>query len=223
MSREVTHYDAIVVGSGMTGGWAAKELTQLGLRTLVLEAGRPISPELDAREHVAPFQMPFRGLGDRRAIEARQSVQQRSVTFDEMSHQFWTDDIDNPYSTSDTRKFDWFRARQVGGKSIIWGRQTYRMSDLDFEANARDGIAVDWPIRYVDIAPWYDVVEKFIGVSGKAEGLPQLPDGAFLPPMDMNCVEQHVRDKVAARYGRERVVTIGRAAVLTEVHNGRAP
>ena len=223
MSREITSYDAIVVGSGMTGGWAAKELTQLGLRTLVLEAGRPITPERDAREHVAPFEMPYRGLGDRRAVEARQSVQQRSVTFDEMSHQFWTDDIDNPYSTSDTRKFDWFRARQVGGKSIIWGRQTYRMSDLDFEANARDGIAVDWPIRYADIAPWYDVVEKFIGVSGKAEGLPQLPDGAFLPPMDMNCVEQHVRDKVAARYGRERVVTIGRSAVLTAVHNGRAP
>ena len=223
MSREITSYDAIVVGSGMTGGWAAKELTQRGLRTLVLEAGRPITPECDAREHVAPFEMPYRGLGDRRAVEARQSVQQRSVTFDEMSHQFWTDDIDNPYSTSDTRKFDWFRARQVGGKSIIWGRQTYRMSDLDFEANARDGIAVDWPIRYADIAPWYDVVEKFIGVSGKAEGLPQLPDGAFLPPMDMNCVEQHVRDKVAARYGRERVVTIGRAAVLTELHHGRAP
>ena len=223
MSREITHYDAIVVGSGMTGGWAAKELTQLGLRTLVLEAGRPITPERDAHEHVAPFEMPYRGLGDRRAVEARQSVQQRSVTFDEMSHQFWTDDIDNPYSTSDTRKFDWFRARQVGGKSIIWGRQTYRMSDLDFEANARDGIAVDWPIRYADIAPWYDVVEKFIGVSGKAEGLPQLPDGVFLPPMDMNCVEQHVRDKLAARYGRERVLTIGRSAVLTEVHNGRAP
>ena len=223
MTREVTHFDAIVVGSGMTGGWAAKELTQLGLRTLVLDAGRPISPERDAREHVPPFQMPFRGLGDRRAVEARQPVQQRSVTFDEMSHQFWTDDVDNPYSTTEARRFDWFRARQVGGKSIIWGRQAYRMSDLDFEANARDGIAVDWPIRYADIAPWYDVVEKFIGVSGSAEGLPQLPDGSFLPAMAMNCVEQHVKKRVAARYGRERVVTIGRAAVLTTPLNGRAP
>ena len=180
MSREVTAYDAIVVGSGMTGGWAAKELTQLGLRTLVLDAGRPITPEIDAREHVAPFQMPFRGLGDKRAVETRQSVQQRSVSFDEMSHQFWADDLDNPYETpTDARRFDWFRARQVGGKSIIWGRQTYRMSDLDFEANARDGIAVDWPVRYADIAPWYDVVERFIGVSGKSEQLPQLPVGAF--------------------------------------------
>jgi choline dehydrogenase-like flavoprotein len=223
MSREVTHYDAIVVGSGMTGGWAAKELTQLGLRTLVLEAGRPISPEADAREHVAPFQMPFRGLGDRRAVEARQAVQQRSVSFDEMSHRFWTDDIDNPYSTTEAKKFDWFRARQVGGKSIIWGRQTYRMSDLDFEANAKDGIAVDWPIRYADIAPWYDIVEKFIGVSGKAERLPQLPDGAFLPPMELNCVEQHVQAMIAAKYGRERVMTIGRVAVLTAMHNNRAP
>ena len=223
MTREVTHFDAIVVGSGMTGGWAAKELTQLGLRTLVLDAGRPISPERDAREHVPPFQMPFRGLGDRRAVEARQPVQQRSVTFDEMSHQFWADDVDNPYSTTEARRFDWFRARQVGGKSIIWGRQAYRMSDLDFEANARDGIAVDWPIRYADIAPWYDVVEKFIGVSGSAEGLPQLPDGSFLPAMAMNCVEQHVKTRVAARYGRERVVTIGRAAVLTTPLNGRAP
>ena len=223
MTRELTHFDAIVIGSGMTGGWAAKELTQLGLRTLVLDAGRPISPERDAREHVAPFQMPFRGLGDRRAVEARQPVQQRSVTFDEMSHQFWADDVDNPYSTTEARRFDWFRARQVGGKSIIWGRQAYRMSDLDFEANARDGIAVDWPIRYADIAPWYDIVEKFIGVSGSAEGLPQLPDGSFLPAMAMNCVEQHVKTRVAARYGRERVVTIGRAAVLTTPLNGRAP
>jgi choline dehydrogenase-like flavoprotein len=223
MTREITHFDAIVVGSGMTGGWAAKELTQLGLRTLVLDAGRPIIPERDAREHVPPFQMPFRGLGDRRLVDARQSVQQRSVTFDEMSHQFWIDDVDNPYSTTEGRRFDWFRARQVGGKSIIWGRQAYRMSDLDFEANARDGIAVDWPIRYTDIAPWYDVVEKFIGVSGAAEGLSQLPDGSFLPAMPMNCVEQHVKQRVAARYGRERVVTIGRAAVLTTVHNDRAP
>ncbi len=224
MSREVTTYDAIVVGSGMTGGWAAKELTQLGLRTLVLDAGRPITPEIDAREHVAPFQMPFRGLGDKRAVEARQSVQQRSVSFDEMSHQFWADDIDNPYETpTDARRFDWFRARQVGGKSIIWGRQTYRMSDLDFEANSRDGIAVDWPVRYADIAPWYDVVERFIGVSGQAEQLPQLPDGAFLPPMELNCVERHVQSRIAVKYGRERVLTIGRAAVLTALTNGRAP
>ena len=223
MSAPVTHFDAIVVGSGMTGGWAAKELTARGLRTLVLEAGRPVSPERDAKEHVPPFAMPFRGLGDRRHDDARQKVQQRSVSFDELSSRFWTDDVDNPYTTSDTKRFDWFRARQMGGKSVIWGRQVYRMSDLDFEANAKEGIAVDWPIRYADLTPWYDQVERFIGVSGQAEQLPQLPDGQFMPPMALSCVEQHVRDRIAARYGRERVMTIGRVAILTAAHEGRAP
>ncbi len=215
-------FDAIVVGSGMTGGWAAKELTELGLTTLVLEAGRPISPDRDTVEHVPAWQMPFRGLGDRRAIEARQPIQRRSVTFDEWSHAFWTDDVDNPYTTAEGRPFNWFRARQVGGKSLIWGRQVYRWSDQDFEANLRDGIAVDWPIRYADIAPWYDRVERFIGVSGQSEGLAHLPDGPFLPPMALNCVEQHVRDRMKERFARERILTIGRAAVLTTPLNGRA-
>jgi choline dehydrogenase-like flavoprotein len=206
----------------MTGGWAAKELTELGLRTLVLDAGRPTVPNKDYREHTPPWEMPFRGLGDRRAVESRQRVQRNSVTFDEMSHQFWVDDVENPYSTPADKAFHWFRARQVGGKSIIWGRQVYRWSDLDFEANLRDGIGVDWPIRYADIAPWYDRVEQFIGVSGQAEGLAHLPDGPFLPPMALNCVESHVRERMAARFGRDRVLTIGRVAVLTERHNGRA-
>jgi choline dehydrogenase-like flavoprotein len=216
-------FDAIVVGSGMTGGWAGKELTELGLRTLVLEAGRPIVPELDYVEHKPPWEMPFRGLGDRRTVAARQPMQSHSVSFDELSHVFWTDDADNPYSTPPDRPFFWFRARQVGGKSIIWGRQVYRWSDLDFEANLRDGVAVDWPIRYTDIAPWYDHVERFIGVSGQAEGLPQLPDGQFLPPMALNCVEQHVQQRMAATFARERVLTIGRVANLTVQHHGRAP
>ncbi|MBI4420797.1 MAG: GMC family oxidoreductase, partial [Gemmatimonadetes bacterium] len=202
VSRE-PQYDAIVVGSGMTGGWAAKELTELGLRTLVLEAGRPIEPERDYREHVPVWQMPFRGLGNRRAVEARQPIQRRSVSFDELSQQFWCDDVDSPYTTPADKPFYWFRARQVGGKSIIWGRQVYRWSDLDFEANLRDGIAVDWPIRYRDIAPWYDHVERFMGVSGQREGLAHLPDGEFLPPMELNCVERHVRDRMQARFGRE--------------------
>jgi len=216
-------FDAIVVGSGMTGGWAAKELTELGLRTLVLEAGRPIVPEQDYVEHKPPWEMPFRGLGDRRAVAARQPVQSHSASFDELSHVFWTDDADNPYSTPPDRPFFWFRARQVGGKSIIWGRQVYRWSDLDFAANLRDGIAVDWPIRYADIAPWYDHVERFIGVSGQAEGLAHLPDGQFLPPMALNCVEQHVQHRIADQFGRARVLTIGRVANLTVQHNGRAP
>jgi choline dehydrogenase-like flavoprotein len=221
MSQQET-WDAIVIGSGMTGGWAAKQLTEAGLRTLVLEAGRPVDPVRDAQEHVAPFDMPFRGLGDRRRWESRQSVQRRSVSFDEISHRYWTDDVDNPYSTPGDQPFDWFRARQVGGKSIIWGRQVYRMSDLDFEANLREGVGVDWPIRYADLAPWYDLVERFIGVTGQAEGLPQLPDGPFQPAMAMNVVEEHVRDRIAARYGRGRVMTMGRAAVLTRPLPGRA-
>jgi choline dehydrogenase-like flavoprotein len=206
----------------MTGGWAAKELTELGLRTLVLDAGRPIVPNKDFHEHTPPWEMPFRGLGDRQTVARRQAVQRNSVTFDEMSHQFWVDDVDNPYSTPADKAFHWFRARQVGGKSIIWGRQVYRWSDLDFEANLRDGVGVDWPIRYADIAPWYDLVERFIGVSGQTEGLAHLPDGPFLPPMAMNCVESHVRDRIASKFGRDRVLTIGRVAVLTERHNGRA-
>jgi len=222
MPRRAPEYDAIVVGSGMTGGWAAKELTELGLRTLVLDAGRPIVPNKDYREHTPPWAMPFRGLGDRQTVARRQAVQRNSVTFDEMSHQFWVDDVDNPYSTPANKAFHWFRARQVGGKSIIWGRQVYRWSDLDFEANLRDGIGVDWPIRYADIAPWYDLVERFIGVSGQTEGLAHLPDGPFLPPMAMNCVESHVRDRMASKFGRDRVLTMGRVAVLTERHNGRA-
>ena len=222
MRRSVPEYDAIVVGSGMTGGWAAKELTELGLRTLVLDAGRPIVPNKDYREHTPPWEMPFRGLGDRQTVARRQAVQRNSVTFDEMSHQFWVDDVDNPYSTPANKAFHWFRARQVGGKSIIWGRQVYRWSDLDFAANLHDGIGVDWPIRYADIAPWYDLVDRFIGVSGQAEGLAHLPDGPFLPPMAMNCVESHVRDRMASKFGRDRVLTMGRVAILTERHNGRA-
>jgi choline dehydrogenase-like flavoprotein len=223
MRRSAPEYDAIVVGSGMTGGWAAKELTEAGLRTLVLDAGRPIVPNKDYREHTPPWEMPFRGLGDRQTVARRQAVQRNSVTFDEMSHQFWVDDVDNPYSTPKNKAFHWFRARQVGGKSIIWSRQVYRWSDLDFEANLRDGIGVDWPIRYADIAPWYDLVDRFIGVSGQTEGLAHLPDGPFLPPMAMNCVETHVRDRMASKFGRDRVLTMGRAAILTERHNGRAP
>jgi choline dehydrogenase-like flavoprotein len=224
MSRtaQANDFDAIVVGSGMTGGWAAKELTELGLRTLVLEAGRPIVPEQDYVEHVPTWEVPFRGLGDRRDVGGRQRVQSNSVSFDEWNHDFWTDDIQNPYSTPADRPFHWFRARQLGGKSVIWGRQVYRLSDLDFEANLRDGLAVDWPIRYRDIAPWYDHVERFIGVSGQAEGLPHLPDGPFLPPMAMNCVEQHVQQRMRSHFGGDRMLTIGRAAILTEAHNGRA-
>jgi choline dehydrogenase-like flavoprotein len=223
MTDDAREYDAIVVGSGISGGWAAKELCEHGLRTLVLEAGRDVIPERDYHEHVPQWEMPFRGLGDRRAYETRQPIQRHSTSFDEMSHVFWTDDVDNPYSTPADKPFDWLRARQVGGKSIIWGRQVYRYSDLDFEANLRDSIGVDWPIRYADIAPWYDHVDRFIGVSGERLGLTHLPDGVFQPPMGLNVVESAVRDRMRSAFGDERVMTIGRVAILTEAKPGRAP
>lgn len=215
-------YDAIVVGSGMTGGWAAKELTERGLNTLVLEAGRAIDPKTDYVEHVRAWELPFRGYGNRQALERDQPTQRKCYACDEWSSKFFVNDRDNPYTTPNDKPFDWIRGRQVGGKSIMWGRQVYRWSDLDFEANARDGHGVDWPIRYKDIAPWYDYVEKFIGISGQAEGLPQLPDGQFLPPMEMNCIERDLREAVVSKWRGERTVTIGRVAILTADHNGRA-
>jgi choline dehydrogenase-like flavoprotein len=215
-------YDAIVVGSGITGGWAAKELTEKGLNTLVLEAGRTIVPERDYVEHVPVWELPYRDW-DNRAERQRTQVVQRECYYacDEFSHKFFVNDLENPYSNAEGTKFSWIRGRQVGGKSIIWGRQSYRWSNLDFEANLKDGHGVDWPIRYADIEPWYDYVEEFAGISGQAEGLPQLPDGHFLPPMEMSCVEQDMRDALAKHYD-DRIMTIGRAAVLTRVHKGRA-
>ncbi len=216
-------YDAIVIGSGITGGWAAKELSEKGLRTLVLEAGRPINPDTDYVEHVPAWEKRFRGMGDRWRETETQVVQQKCSAFDEWCGKFFVNDKDNPYTTDPDKPFLWIRGRQVGGRSIMWGRQSYRWSDLDFEANQREGIAIDWPIRYKDIAPWYDYVEDFIGVSGQPEGLPQLPDGKFLPPMEMTCAELAVKDAIAKQFAGERLMTIGRAAILTRPHRGRAP
>jgi choline dehydrogenase-like flavoprotein len=217
-----TKYDAIVIGSGMTGGWAAKELTEKGLRTLVLEAGRPIVPEKDYVEHVPTWDMPFRGMRDRKQLQKEQPIQSLCYACEEPNSQFFVKDTENPYSTDPGKPFRWIRGRQVGGRSIMWGRQCYRWSDLDFTANLREGIAVDWPIRSVDLAPWYDYVEEFIGISGEALGLPQLPDSKFLPPMQMNCAEQVVQKAMAQNFGPSRTLTIGRVAVLTQTHRGRA-
>ncbi|MGZ4788756.1 MAG: GMC oxidoreductase [Terriglobales bacterium] len=219
---EQTTFDAIVVGSGMTGGWAAKELTEKGLKTLVLEAGRPTVPEQDYVEHVPPWEMKFRGMRDRRRLMEDQPIQSTCYACDEWSAKFFVSDKENPYTTEPGKPFRWIRGRQVGGRSILWGRQCYRWSDLDFEANLREGIAIDWPIRYADIEPWYDYVEDFIGISGEALGLPQLPDSKLLPPMELNCAEKVVRDGLTKHFGGERVLTIGRAAILTRDHRGRA-
>ena len=218
----IPKYDAIVIGSGITGGWAAKELTEKGLRTLVLEAGRPIVPDKDYVEHVPTWDMPFRGMRDRKKLEKEQPIQSTCYACEEVNSSFFVKDTEHPYTTDPDKPFRWIRGRQVGGRSILWGRQSYRWSDLDFTANLRDGIAVDWPVRYADLAPWYDYVEEFAGISGEPLGLPQLPDGRFLPPMQLTCAEKTVKDAVAQSFGPDRVLTIGRVAVLTQEHKGRA-
>ena len=215
-------YDAIIVGSGMSGGWAAKELTELGATVLVLEAGPMIVPEQDYAEHTRTYEMPYRGWNDRKALAVDQPIQSQCYACDEVARKFFINDNENPYTTDPDKPFLWIRGRQVGGRSIMWARQCYRLSDLDFEANVLEGYGIDWPIRYADLAPWYDHVEAFVGISGQAEGLPQLPDGVFLPPMEMSCVEEHVRDAIESGFGGRRRMTIGRTAVLTRDHNGRS-
>ncbi|MBI3792651.1 MAG: GMC family oxidoreductase [Gemmatimonadetes bacterium] len=216
-------FDAIVVGSGITGGWAAKELTERGLDTLVLEAGRPIAFDgSDFVEHVQPYETRFRMLGDRQRMLRDKPVQRDCQAIDELNERFFVNDRENPYTTAPGAPFQWFRGRQVGGRSLTWGRQVYRWSDLDFEANLKDGHGTDWPIRYADLAPWYAYVEKFIGVSGAHEGLAHLPDGEFLPPMGYTSTEVAMRERIAKRFGVERLLTIGRTAMLTRPHNGRA-
>lgn len=217
-ARKQNSYDAIVVGTGISGGWAAKELTEKGLNTLVLERGRNVRHVLDYPTATkAPWELPY---NDRLTAEELKEypVQQRAgYTLRQSTRHWWLKDADQPYE--EAKPFDWFRGYHVGGRSIMWGRHSYRWSDLDFEANLRDGIGVDWPIRYRDLAPWYDYVEKFAGISGQAEGLPQLPDGEFLPPIGLNCLENYLRQSMAEKFGR--VLTPGRVANLTRPHMGR--
>jgi len=213
-------FDAIVVGSGISGGWAAKELTEKGLKVLMLERGRMVEHGRDyVTEHVPPWEFPFRGKRRRELYKEQYEVQSQLYVFNETTRHFFNNDRDNPYQF-EPGVFNWYRANVVGGRSLLWARQTYRWSDLDFEANSRDGHGIDWPIRYADIAPWYGHVERFIGVSGQAENLPQLPDSEFLPPMAMSIVEQEFKARLAENY-RDRTMTIGRCAVLTRPHNGR--
>ncbi|WP_242202747.1 GMC oxidoreductase [Aestuariivivens insulae] len=208
-------YDAIVVGTGISGGWAAKELCEKGLKTLVLERGRMVKHIEDyPTAHLDPWDMPNGGAPTKETKE-RMHKQHRTgyVTMEYRKH-FFVDDLKHPYN--ENKRFDWIRGYHVGGRSLMWGRQSYRLSDIDFEANKKEGIAVDWPVRYKDIAPWYDHVEDFIGVSGENLGLKQLPDGKFLKPMNLNCVEEHLKSKISEHFDDGRLLTIGRVAHITE-------
>ena len=215
-----TEYDAIVVGSGISGGWACKELTEKGLKVLCLERGKNIEHIKDyVNATKAPWQYPHRG-GRTRAMEEEYPVLKRDYPLNEKNLDYWASDKDSPYT--EVKRFDWFRGYHVGGRSLMWGRQSYRHSDLDFEANAKEGVAVDWPIRYAEISPWYDYVEKHAGINGSLEGMPQLPDGQFLPPMRLNCGEQMVADKANKIFGPHRRIIPGRSANLTQAHDGRS-
>jgi choline dehydrogenase-like flavoprotein len=217
-SHEARTFDAIVVGSGISGGWAAKELTKKGLRTLVLERGRNVEHVIDyptALQHSWDFDHRLALSND---FKKDHFIQKDVNSCNESTQHFFFRDTDQPYTQE--KPFGWVRGYQVGGKSLIWGRQTYRLGDLDFEANAKEGIGIDWPIRYRDIAPWYDYVERFIGVSGNRDGIPHLPDGQYLPAMEMNCAERDFKQKTEKQFPGWRVI-MGRTANLTVPHNGR--
>ena len=213
-------YDVVIVGSGASGGWVAKELTEAGLTVAVLEAGRKLDPAVDYNEHKQPYDMPLRGRRfAARAVQEEQPVQKLTPQCDEYTSHLFVKDVECPYTTPKDRPFVWIRGRHVGGRSITWGRQSYRLSDYDLKASSRDGFGVDWPLAYDELAPWYDRVERFIGISGQAEGLPQLPDGRFLPPMHLTCGEVMARKVLKEKFGR--TLTIGRTAILTAPVGGR--
>jgi len=219
VSPSVQTFDAIVIGSGITGGWAAKELTQKGMKVLMLERGRNIEHIKDYVTALrAPWEYPTR---DRLAQSTRREhpITQREYVLRESNKAFWSNELDAPYV--EAKPFNWFRTYQVGGRSLMWGRACWRWSDLDFTANVRDGHAIDWPIRYPDIAPWYDYAERFVGVSGTKEGLPHLPDGQFMPGMELNCVERDVAARLRRHYNDQRRLIISRVANLTEPHEDR--
>lgn len=224
MTEHNIMFDAIVVGSGITGGLAAKQLTEAGLTVLMIERGRNIEHQVDYETELkAPWELPFRGQGDAAEYRRDYPVQMLNRHFNEFTQNHFVNDAEQPYQKVPGSEFDWFRSYQLGGRSLTWGRQCYRWSDYDFGANKRDGFGTDWPIRYADLAPWYDLAEEIVGVSGAKEGLAQLPDGQFLPPMELNAVEQAMRERILAKYPG-RVVTIGRTANLTEARDeqGRA-
>jgi choline dehydrogenase-like flavoprotein len=215
------NYDAIVVGSGISGGWAAKELTEKGLTVLLLERGKNIEHAKDyVNAHKGPWEYPHRG-GRTYAMEEAYPVLRRDYPLSERNLSWWVDEKESPYT--EVKRFDWYRGYHVGGRSLLWGRQSYRFSDIDFEANAREGIAIDWPLRYAELAPWYDHVERHAGIAGSIEGMPQLPDGQFQPAMPLNCGEELVAGRVRGLFDGRRRVIPARVANLTQALPGRSP
>lgn len=209
-----TKYDAIVVGTGISGGWAAKELTEKGLKTLVLERGRMVKHIEDyPTMNDDPWDYKTGDVITQETMKVQPKQSRTRYTTIESSKHFFVNDLEHPYN--ETKRFDWCRGYHVGGRSLTWGRQSYRLTDFDFEANLKDGISVDWPIRYKDMAPWYDYVEGYIGVSGENVGLPQFPDGNYLKPMELNCVETQLKSSIKQNY-EDRILTIGRTAIITE-------
>jgi len=212
-------YDAIVIGSGISGGWAAKELSEKGLKVLMLERGRNFEHIKDYKTaNNNPWDFKHRGAATLQYKKDNPVISRDWAMYGTAAQEaimdYWVNEKESPYV--EVKPFAWWRSYQLGGRSILWGRQSYRLSDIDFEANAKDGIAIDWPIRYKDLEKWYDYVETFAGISGSSEGLPQLPDGKFLPPMDLNCVEKDVADRIKAHYKGSRHMFIGRVANLTK-------
>jgi choline dehydrogenase-like flavoprotein len=213
-AKEKMTYDAIVVGSGISGGWAAKELCEKGLKVLVVERGRNVEHLKDyptANNHI--WQLAHRNRLTLSAYDESPTQRKVEYAFNELSGHFFIKDSDHPYIQE--KPFDWVRGYQVGGKSLLWARWVQRWSDLDFEANVKEGIGVDWPIRYKDIASWYSYVEKFVGITGTKEGIPHLPDGEFLPPMELNCVEKHFKDQLKKSHP-DRHFIFSRTANITE-------
>jgi choline dehydrogenase-like flavoprotein len=212
-------HDVLVVGSGASGGWVAKELAERGFTVLMLEAGPPRVPTRDFTEHVWPWQVRFRGFGSQARLLRDQPVQRLCYACDEYSHQFFVNDYENPYTTPDGKPFMWIRGRQVGGKTFCWARESYRFTDNEFRAASRDGFGEDWPFSYRELAPYYDYVEDYIGVSGSREGLPQMPDGKFLPPMNLSCGAVAAKRVIEEKFGWR--VMPDRVANLTVPHRGR--
>lgn len=208
-------FDAIIVGSGMSGGWVAKELCEKGLKTLVIERGGHVEHGADYLDSLSPWELENFGMVPEEEAAEHYSVQSQCYAFSTATKHFWVKDSDHPYSVAEGKPFQWIRGYHLGGRSIMWARQSYRLSPLDFESNAKDGHGSDWPIRYEDLAPWYDHVETFAGISGSKEGLPQLPDGQFLPPMAMTDAEKDFKAKLEAAYPTRKLI-IGRCAHLTE-------